>query len=402
MTSSSVGVTAAKGFKAAAVSAGIKPNSTKKDCALVISDTQASVAGVFTTNRVQAAPVRWCKEVCQRGKARAVFINSGNANACTGEQGYVDARTTAERAAGLLSVSPQEVLVCSTGVIGVPLPMDKVLLGVERCVASLSVDGGAEAARAIMTTDTVPKESGREVHLSEGGTIRIGGMVKGAGMISPNMATMICVITTDATVSSMTLQDSLRKAVQLSFNRICVDNDMSTNDTVLLLANGASAAPELQPGSPGLKAFEEALTAVCTELAHAIVRDGEGATKFVEVVVTGARTDAEAMLAARSVAQSQLCKTAFYGQDPNWGRIAAAVGYSGAECDPTKLSVCLDDLPVMVDGMRADYEESDAAAIMKKDSFRIQVSLGAGTGQAVFWTSDLSAEYVRINADYRS
>lgn len=395
------GVTVPRGYKAAAALAGIKPTSSKKDCALVVSEVPAVTAGVFTTNLVQAAPVRWCREVCRSGKARAVFINSGNANACTGDQGYADTAATAGYVAEQLGMTAREVLVCSTGVIGVPLPMDKIRRGVELCAAGLSPDAGHDAALAIMTTDTVPKEVAVELQL-DGGVVRLGGMAKGAGMISPHMATMIAVITTDAALSPDALSAALKRAVDRSFNRICVDNDMSTNDTVLVLANGAAGIKELLPGTKHFQLFEEALCEVCINLAQAIVRDGEGATKFVEIAVLGARDNEDAMRVARAVAQSQLCKTAFFGQDPNWGRIACAAGYSGATFDMNHLSVFLDNVCVMKNGMRADYQESDAAAVMKKPSFRIEIRLGNGTGEAVFWTSDLSAEYVRINADYRS
>lgn len=395
------GVTAPRGYKAAAARAGIKPTSSKKDCALVLSEVPAATAGVFTTNLVQAAPVRWCREICRSGKARAIFINSGNANACTGDQGYADTAATAGYVAEQLELAAKEVLVCSTGVIGVPLPMDRIRRGVELCVAALSSDAGHDAALAIMTTDTVPKEAAVELQLDRG-VVRVGGMAKGAGMISPHMATMIAVIATDAAISAEALSAALKRAVDKSFNRICVDNDMSTNDTVLVLANGAAGAGELLPGTQDFQRFEEALCEICKNLAQAIVRDGEGATKFVEISVLGARDNEDAMRVARSVAQSQLCKTAFFGQDPNWGRIACAAGYSGATFDMNCLSVFLDDVCVMKDGMRADYEESVAAAVMKKPSFRIEIRLGDGPGEAVFWTSDLSADYVRINADYRS
>ena len=395
------GVTAPRGYKAAGAAAGVKTSSTKKDCALIVSDVPATAAGVFTTNRVKAAPVLWCQRVCSRGTARAVFINSGNANACTGARGERDAAATAAHVAKMIGASPDEILVCSTGVIGAPLPMERITIGVELCAAALSESGSHDAALAIMTTDRVPKESACEISLN-GGPVRLGAIAKGAGMISPHMATMICVLTTDAAVEAAPLADALRRAVDRSFNCVCVDNDMSTNDTVLCLANGRAGAAALQPGSADFAAFERALTALCTGLAKALVKDGEGATKLVEIVVSGAGSDKDAAKAARAIAQSQLCKTAFFGQDPNWGRLACAVGYSGADFDPNCLSIRLDDVEVMTEGRAGVYDETDAAAVMKQASFRVSVKMGGGPGSARFWTSDLSDEYVRINADYRS
>lgn len=395
------GVTAPKGFKAAGVAAGIKTGSTKKDCALVASEVEASVAGTFTTNMVKAAPVYWCTDVVSRGIAQAVFLNSGNANACTGEPGLADTRTTAEAVGKGLGVPGDKVLVCSTGVIGLPLPMERILKGVSVTVENLSEDGGADAARAIMTTDTVPKEVAMELEIG-GVTVRIGAMAKGAGMIAPNMATMLSVVTTDAAISADNLAQLLRKSVSVSYNQICVDNDTSTNDTVLCMANGCSGVGPLEPGTPEYEAFASALTTLCREIAQKLVRDGEGATKFVEIAVSGAVTDEAARTVARSIATSQLCKTAFFGQDPNWGRIACAAGYSGISFDATKLSIWLNDIALMEEGCVAKYKEEDAAACMLEKSFSFKVKIGDGPGFAEFWTSDLSHDYVSINADYRS
>ncbi len=403
MNTATGGVCAPKGFTASGTAAQIKgPASEKKDCALIFSESPCALAGMFTTNRVKAAPVLWNEDLRGRGTARAVFINSGNANACTGENGMDDVRATAACVADRVSAAPEEVCVASTGVIGVPLPMDRILTGVDQCAQALSGQGSGDAALAIMTTDTVPKEMAVEVVLPEG-RLRIGGIAKGAGMIAPNMATMIAVLTTDAAIEAGHLQRLLAHVVSRSFNCICVDNDMSTSDTVLCLANGqAESLLALVPGTPAFDAFAAALEHLCVALAKALVKDGEGASKFVEIQIEGAETDAEALRAARSIASSQLCKTAFFGQDPNWGRIACAVGYAKIAFAPEDLAVWLDDVQVMAQGQAADYQEEDAAAVMEYPEFTLRVSLGAGPGRAVFWTSDLSHDYVSINADYRS
>lgn len=394
------GVTAPRGFKASGVAAAIKRGSAKKDCALIVSEVPAVVAGMFTKNLMKSPPVVWSAAVCAMGKAQAVFINSGNANAATGERGNEDVCTTAAWVASGLGVSPDQVCICSTGVIGVPLPMDRIEKGVKGCLASLSSAGSADAARAIMTTDTVPKELAVEVEL-EAGTIRIGAIAKGSGMIAPDMATMICVITTDAAISAADLNALLRSAVDQSFNCITIDNDMSTSDTVLCLANGASGTA-VHTGIPAYAAMERALTELCQEMAKKLVLDGEGATKFVEVIVEGTATDDQAKTIARAIAHSQLCKTAFFGQDPNWGRIVCAAGYAGVDFEPTELALWLDDVQLVHNGVAADYREEDAAAVMKQREFRIRLRVGGGGGRAVMWTSDLSHDYVRINADYRS
>lgn len=395
------GVTAPKGFRAAGVAAGIKPNSTKKDCALIVSDGPAALAGTFTTNLFKAPPAQWTEQVAAKGRGRGVFINSGNANACTGDRGYNDARITAEQLAPVLGATAEEIGVLSTGVIGVTLPMERITQGVRGCLEALSPNGGMDAALAIMTTDTVPKVRAYECALSTG-VIRMGAIAKGAGMIAPNMATMISVITTDAAVAPEDLRAMLKAAVHVSFNQMCVDNDMSTSDCVLCFANGAAGLPQLQPGTPDYDAFKDLLTYVCTETAKAMVRDGEGATKFVEIVVEGAATEADARTIARAIAVSHLCKTAFYGQDPNWGRIACAAGYCGVKFNPQHLCIWIDDVAVMCHGMPAVYEEADAAACMQKPEFRLRLEVGAGPGRTVFWTSDLSHKYVEINADYRT
>lgn len=395
------GVCAPEGFTASGVAAGIKPGSTKKDCALIVSARPAQAAGMFTTNMMKSPPVIWNESVCQRETARAVFLNSGNANAATGKRGMDDVRSTAARAAEGLDCDAEQVCICSTGVIGVPLPMDRIAKGVDGCTASLSTDGAIAAAEAIMTTDKVAKHRAVEVDL--GGTpVRIGAIAKGAGMLSPNMATMICVLTTDASFAPGVLRGLLRHAVEQSFNRVSVDNDMSTSDTVLILANGASGAPAIAEGSEAYDDYAEAFIALCTDMAQWLVKDGEGVTKFVEIRVRGTDTDDEAKTIARAIGHSQLCKTAFFGEDANWGRFACAAGYAGVEFDPAELEIRLDDIVLCKGGLAAEYREEDAAAAMKQDAFTVSVSVGDGPGAAVFWTSDLSHEYVSINADYRT
>ncbi len=393
------GVTAPKGFKAAGVAAGIRKKD-RRDCALIVSEVEAAVAGTFTRNVLKAPPVEWDEQVCRGGTARAVFINSGNANACTGEGGRQDVRQTAQWVADAVGCPIEQVAICSTGVIGVRLPMPAVALGVVEAAACLSTDGSSGAAAAIMTTDLVPKETALEIALS-GGTVRLGAIAKGSGMIAPNMATMICVITTDAAIAPGLLHRCLDEAVDVSFNRICVDNDMSTSDTVLCFANGRSGVP-VAAGTEDYRVFAEAVTAICRDMAKRIVKDGEGATKFVEILVTGAPGDASAVTVARAIAQSQLCKTAFFGQDPNWGRIVCAAGYSGVSFNPDKIALWLNDVQLVKQGMPAAYEEADAAAVMQQPEFQIRIDLGAGDGEAFYWTSDLSHDYVRINADYRT
>jgi glutamate N-acetyltransferase/amino-acid N-acetyltransferase len=396
------GVCAPKGFRASAVNAKIKNlNTTKLDCALIVSDVSAAVAGCFTTNQVKAAPVQWSQGVCIREAARALFINSGNANACTGSQGIEDTQATAEAVALGLNVPITEVAIMSTGVIGNLLPMDRIRNGVEGCIPLLSISGSGDASRAIMTTDTVPKEIAVEVPL-DGGIIRIGAICKGAGMICPNMATMLCAVTTDARIEASALRALLREAVEKSFNRVCIDNDMSTNDTVLCLANGLSGTPELVAGTASHAAFGEALTFVCQQMAQMLVRDGEGVTKFVEIQALGAPTEADAKAIAKSIANSMLVKTAFNGEDPNWGRIACAAGYAGVNFSQSDLCIWLDEVIGSGRWTAHGYEESDAAAVMKRPEFTVKVRVGEGSGECVYWTSDLSKDYVSINADYRS
>jgi glutamate N-acetyltransferase/amino-acid N-acetyltransferase len=374
--------------------------STKLDLAIIASDREAVVAGTFTTNLVHAAPVKLCKANLAGGRGRAIVINSGNANACTGPQGMEDARRMGTLTAQALGVDEKLVYVCSTGTIGIPMPMAKVEAGIPKVAAALSPAGGADVARAIMTTDTVPKEIAVQVEI-DGVPVRIGGITKGAGMISPNMATMLCFITTDAAVEQRALQAALSAAVDDTFNGITIDGDQSTNDTVLVLANGAAGNATLSAAHPAWAAFEGALRHVCSHLATAIVKDGEGATKLVTLTVTGAATREDARLAARAVATSMLCKTAWFGGDPNWGRIIAAVGRSGANVAEDRVGIRFDGSPVVRAGCLAPGASlKDLARIFAQKAFTIEIDLGIGAAHASVLTCDCSIDYVKINAEY--
>jgi glutamate N-acetyltransferase/amino-acid N-acetyltransferase len=395
------GICAPHGFTASGVNAAIKAGSTKKDCALILSDRTAEVAGMFTTNVLKSPPVIWNQSVCLKESARGVFINSGNANAATGKRGMDDVRATTEHLGTRLHLPPDQICVCSTGVIGVPLPMDRIKVGVDACASNLSAEGSLAAAEAIMTTDRTPKERAIEIEIG-GKPVRIGGIAKGAGMISPNMATMICVLTTDAAFAPEVLHGLLFDAVERSFNRIGVDNDMSTSDTVLVFANGASGVPAISPRSEERTQFGAALTQLCQDMAKWLIRDGEGVTKTVEILVRGADTEDDAKTIARSIGNSMLCKTAFYGEDANWGRIACAAGYSGVDFDPGELDIWIGDVLVCKSGLAAEYAEESALAAMKDGEFTVTVNVGDGPGDAAFWTSDLTHDYVSINAHYRT
>ena len=396
--------TSVPGFKAAGVTAGFK-RSGAPDFALLFSEVPANFAGVFTSCTFAAAPVRLCRErVKNGGKLRAVAVNSGNANACTGKPGLDNARLTCCMAAERLGIAPDEVAVGSTGRIGVQMPMETIEKGLDLAVAALSCDGGNAAAQAIMTTDTVPKAVAIEFEL-DGKTVTIGAMTKGAGMIDPKLvglhATMLCFITTDAVADNSTLQAMLEDNAENSFNRITVDGDMSTNDTVLLLANGKSGV-EITQGSVNEKIFKEALLEVMQTLARKMVTDGEGTTKVVTVEVVNAKTVKDAKLAAEAVANSLLCKTAWFGNDPNWGRVVAALGYSGADFDPDLCDIYYDGTPVVKDGGDAGTSEQELADIVKKDSFTIRCDFREGSSDYWVWSSDISYEYVKINADYHT
>lgn len=393
------GVTAARGFRACGVAAGIKYKE-RKDMALVVADLPAAVAAVYTTNKVAAAPVQVDRERTSTGRAQAVVVNSGCANACTGETGLMNAREMARLTAAALGIDEQLVLVCSTGVIGVNLPMDRIAEGAKLAVAALSREGGDDAARAIMTTDTVDKQVAVELEI-EGKTVCIGGMCKGSGMIEPNMATMLGFITTDADVHPKALDQALREAVEVSFNRVVVDGDRSTNDTVILMASGAAGNQTLTPYHPQWQYFVDALTMVCLELGKKMVLDGEGATKFVTVTVKGARTVEDAQMAARAVSKSALVKTSWFGLDPNWGRVIAAVGYSGADVDDQKAQIFYGDICAYDQGRVADKTLLKAMQdVMRKRAFDVTVDLNLGRGEDRVYTCDFSYDYVKINAEY--
>ena len=374
----------------------------QKDVALIVADSPAVAAGVFTRNRVCAATVLLSREHVDNQIAQAIVVNSGNANACTGEQGLNNARKMADLVAEKLEVDPKNVLVSSTGVIGVQLPMHAIMRGIDLAADALCEDGGHDAAQAIMTTDTVPKEVAVEVEVG-GHTVRIGGMTKGAGMIAPNMATMLAFLATDANIAGAPLQKALGRSVDQSFNRVTVDTDTSTNDTVQILASGSARNPEITGASgKDFNAFCLALEFVCTELAKKIARDGEGATKLVEVVVVNAKNEAEAGSAARAIAESPLVKTAVFGKDPNWGRIMMAVGKSEARFDPYRVDVWLGDYQLVKNGMNSGFDEEKATQLFSQDTVTITANLNAGTAEATMWTCDYSYDYIKINADYRT
>ncbi len=394
------GITAAKGIRAAGVYCGIKK--TAPDLALVVSDRPATVAGVTTSNLAKAAPVRLCEQQLTDGRFSAIVANSGNANACTGLQGERDAVRMRDRLAGLLHCPTREVFVASTGVIGKRLPIAKVLSGIREGIGRLSANGGEAAARAIMTTDSCPKEAAVSIEL-DGKPVVIGGMAKGSGMIAPNLATMLCFVGTDAQVSAPLLRRVLRRTVEESFNAITVDGCMSTNDTVLLFANGMSDTPPLKAGTPRLDAFEGALFQVLSHLARMIVKDGEGATKLIRVEVMGSRTTRDARIAAQAIANSPLVKTAFFGEDCNWGRIMSAIGASGIRFDPDCVEIIVDRIPVVQKGVGLGAAAERRAAVrMRRPEFDLTIDLHGGTGGAVVLTTDLTEAYVRINAGYRS
>lgn len=389
------GVTFPAGFTAGAASAGVKGGVPERlDVALIASSRPCVSAGLFTTNSVIAAPCVLTRRHLDRGPLRAIVANSGNANACTGDQGERDAFEMARAAARVVGVSPYEVGVASTGVIGVPLPADRIVTALSEL--RLSVEGWDAASRAIMTTDTRPKVAERQIALRDG-TIRVGGIAKGAGMIHPGMATLLAFVTTDARVDAATARSTLRAAAADTFDAISVDGDMSTNDTLLLLANGASG---VGVGAQDRPAFTRALTEVCAELARAVVADGEGATKVFAVRVTGARNERDARTAARAVTRSNLVKTAIHGADPNWGRILSAAGASGVGVDARRATVRIGEDVVFRSGAPAAVDPERVRAAFARPEIEIALDLGQGQGTAVAWGCDLSAEYVRINAEY--
>ncbi len=393
------GVTAPQGYLAAGVAAGIKKKGL--DLAVVFSSQPASAAGIFTLNQVQAAPVVLSKANLKlsRGRGRAIMINSGCANACTGERGMKDSLISARCMASHLNVDPSQILMASTGVIGSFLPVPKVLKGISAAVSALNSKGSTAAARAIMTTDTREKSFSIEGRLA-GKTVRIGGMAKGAGMIHPQMATMIAVITTDVQATPADLGKILCRAADRTFNCLTIDGDTSTNDTILILANGASKAA--LSDSRSRACFENGLAMVCEELAKSIARDGEGATKFIEIRVRGAADFEAARKVAKTIAHSPLVKTALYGQELNWGRILCAVGYSGVLFDPNKVTLNLNRIPIFRNGSPVGATRDRAEKAMKAHDIQIEVVFPGGGAEARVWTCDLSHEYVSINASYIS
>jgi glutamate N-acetyltransferase/amino-acid N-acetyltransferase len=399
------GVCAPKGFRAAGIRAGIRPDKTKKDLALIVSDVPANAAAVYTQNLVQGAPVAVTRENLKNGRARAVICNSGIANTCDAN-GVENARKMCALCADALNVSSEDVIVASTGVIGRPLPVAPIAENIGRLVEALSASesGAADAEEAIMTTDTVPKIFAAETEIG-GKTVRIGGCAKGSGMLNPNMATMLAFLTTDAEIAPRLLQRLLKEAADASFNRVSVDGDTSTNDTLAILANGESGA-EILENTPAEAAFAEALQAVCVSLAKALAKDGEGATKLVECAVSGAASRADAERVADAVVNSPLVKTALFGADANWGRVLCAVGYAGVPLDVSKIGVSLQSaagaIAVCENGAGVNFSEAAALEILKRDEIIIHISLGRGKESGVAWGCDLSYDYVKINGAYRT
>ena len=391
-------VTSAKGFYAGATYAGIKKRSENSlDLGILFSEVPCVAAGVFTTNKIKSAPVVLCQERLQKGRVAAVIINSGCSNTSLGEQGLADAAEMAALTAKAMGVSPEDVLMASTGVIGQPLPIDLIREGISRIV--LAKDSGHELTRAMMTTDTVPKEAAVAVKTGDA-VFTIGGAAKGSGMIHPDMATMLCFLTTDAAVELDFLKSALRKAADISFNMVSVDGDTSPSDTVLVMANGLAGNEPISSGGQPAETFQQALNQVCLYLAKAIARDGEGATKLIEVTVDGAVTVDEARLAARTVTSSPLVKSAVYGADPNWGRIIVAVGRSGVEVVEAKIDLHIGDIEVVKSGKPTSFDEPSVVQVFKQSEVPINVNLNLGTASATAWGCDLTEEYVNINSQY--
>jgi glutamate N-acetyltransferase/amino-acid N-acetyltransferase len=388
------GVTSPQGFHAGATGAGIKKKNVL-DLAVLFSEKPCSAAALFTTNRIKAAPVVFCQQRLKRGRVAAVVVNSGCANACTGEQGLADAAETAALAAEWLGISPEEVLVASTGVIGKLLPMERLRASLSQI--ALSRDGGHELARAIMTTDTVPKEAA--VGTGKGQST-IGGAAKGAGMIHPDLATLLCFLTTDASVDVNFLKQALRKAVDISFNMVSIDGDTSTNDMVLIMANGVAVDEPIVHDSGQADAFQRALNQLCIHLAKSIARDGEGATKLIEMTVKGAPSVAAARLAARTVVSSPLVKSAVHGNDPNWGRVLAAVGRSGVEVVEAKIELSIGNVCLLRGGQPLPFDQKEVVGILDNNEVAIVLDLNLGSASATAWGCDLSEEYVTINSQY--
>lgn len=401
------GVTAAKGFKATSTAAGIKYKD-RQDMAMIYSEVPCNVAGTFTTNIVKAAPVKWDQKVVYETKqAQAVVVNAGIANACTGEEGMGYCKATADKVSELLDMPAEQVLVASTGVIGKQLPIDRICAGIDAMVPKLSTgyESGHAAAKAIMTTDTHEKEVAVEVELG-GKTVVIGGMCKGSGMIHPNMCTMLSFVTTDAAISQELLLEALQNDVKDTYNMISVDGDTSTNDTCLLLANGMAGNPEITEKNEDYEAFCKALNFINETLAKQMAGDGEGATAFFEVKVVGAESKEQAKVLSKAVITSSLTKAAIYGHDANWGRILCAMGYSGAQFDPEKVDLFFQSaagkMQIIKDGVAVDYSEEEATKILSEPEVTAIADVKMGTAEATAWGCDLTYDYVKINADYRS
>ncbi len=401
-------VTAPRGYRAAGITAGLKPSGLP-DLALIVSDVEAIAAGVFTTSVVRAAPIDYCRQrLLAKHSARAILCNAGQANAATGDQGWADAVESALLLAEALNIPAESILLASTGVIGQRIKMDALRAGIPKLVAAASETGGDAAAGAIITTDLVPKSIALETMI-DGRPVRMGGIAKGSGMIHPNMATMLAFVTCDAAVSTSLWQEMLSRAADKSFNQITVDGDTSTNDTLIALANGQSRTPAITEMGADAEKLEAMLTEVCQYLARAIARDGEGATCLIEVQVTGAHTDEDARKVARTIAGSSLAKSAVFGRDPNWGRIAAAAGRAGVHFDQQDLRIQLGDFLLMENGQPLPFDRAAASnylktaaagAYLKEDTVLIAVSIGNGSGSGKAWGCDLSYDYVKINAEY--
>ena len=393
-------VTSPKGFLAAGSACGLKKNGGK-DLAIICAEDTAAVSGVFTTNVVKGHSLQLTMEHIKSGYARAIVINSGNANACVGEDGATDAMEMAELTAKLLNCETTEVLVGSTGVIGSRLNMPSVRAGIRKTASLLSIEGGHDAEEAIMTTDKIPKEIAVEVEI-QGEMVKIGGMAKGSGMIHPNMATMIGIITTDANISRGLLDKALKAVTKSTFNRVSVDGDTSVCDMVLILANGEAGNSGIVKEDVEFEQFKDALYLVCTYLSRLIAKDGEGATKLMEITVNGANTAEDAYKTVSAIAKSPLVKTAIFGEDANWGRIITAAGYSGADFDPNLVDIFIGDLMVCRNGVAVIFDEAKAKTILKSNEIKIQINLKKGSFSDRFWTCDFSYDYVKINGSYRS
>lgn len=390
-----------KGFLFSGISAGIKKDG-KKDLGLIFSEVPAQVAGLFTTNVVRAAPVQLDMERIKKGVCQAILVNSGNANACTGSQGLRDAKRVSSWVGKRLGIDEKLVFPSSTGVIGSPLPMRKIEKAIPELIDALSPESWMSTVEAMMTTDTFPKMEVATCRI-KGKTVKLCGMIKGAGMICPQMATMLSFLVTDAQIQAPLLQRMLERASEESYNRITIDGETSTNDTVLLLANGKAGHPSLDRMDRDAAVFQSMLSTVCQNLTKSLVRDGEGATKFIEILVRGARDREDAKRAAYAIAHSPLVKTAFFGEDANWGRILCALGHSGSHINPDRIDVSFDKTPIVKNGMGVGSRlEKRAAAVIKKEAFKVTVDLHQGKAQFSVLTTDLSLDYVKINASYRS